>query len=138
MTSSSSYIALDVGEVRIGVAYTIANTSIAKPSGIIKNDEHVFEAITELATKHHAQAIIIGLPRGLRGQNTDQTSYAMQFGQRLQKHVDIPLIYQDEALTSHRAQQELAAAGKQPQQGDIDALAASYILQDYISEKVSA
>jgi RNase H-fold protein (predicted Holliday junction resolvase) len=57
-----------------------------------------------------------------------------QFGASLAQQVDLPLSWQDEAVTSAQAEAELVQRKKPYTKGDIDALAAVYILNDYLSE----
>ena len=129
---SNTYAALDVGEVRIGVALTPKGVRIAQPYGVIANDDSVMQSIRKLIDQEQITALAIGLPRGLQGQETDQTRYVRDFVQRLQGYIDTPIELQDEALTSHKAEEELAARGKKFEKGDIDALAACYILEDFL------
>jgi putative transcription antitermination factor YqgF len=68
----------------------------------------------------------------LQGQETDQTGYVRNFVATLQKEISTPIVLQDEALTSHHAEEELESRGKPYAKGDIDALAACYILEDYL------
>lgn len=126
-------VALDVGEVRIGFASNPSGVSMAQPRGFIANDDKVLKSILTIIQKEQAQVLVVGLPRGLQGQETDQTLYVREFIESLKPKIAIPIVLQDEALTSVKAEQELDARGKQYQRGDIDALAASYILDDYLT-----
>lgn len=129
----STYAALDVGEVRIGVALTPKGVRIAQPYGVIANDQSVVDAIKNLISSEQITALAIGLPRGLQGQETDQTRYVRKFVKQLQSAIGIPIHLQDEALTSVKAEAELTARGKEFAKGEIDALAACYILEDFLS-----
>jgi putative Holliday junction resolvase len=77
--------------------------------------------------------LVAGLPRGLDGQETAQTQYARMFGDQLAAQLQLPVYYQDEAVTSQQAKAELEARGKPYAKGEIDALAATYILEDYLA-----
>ncbi|MDQ5886307.1 MAG: putative pre6S rRNA nuclease [Patescibacteria group bacterium] len=132
MPAIRACLALDIGEVRIGVAANPAGLSIAQPRGYIANDDKVRKVIQSYIDKEKAEVLVVGLPRGMQGQETDQTKYVRNFIQELQTFVTIPIVLQDEALTSVKAEQELDARGKTYERGDIDALAASYILDDYL------
>lgn len=127
-----SCLALDVGEVRIGVAANPQGVSMAQPRGFIVNDEKVVKAIQTHIDKEHSEILVVGLPRGMQGQETDQTMYVRDFVESLKPKINLPIVLQDEALTSVKAEQELDARGKPYERGDIDALAASYILDDYL------
>jgi putative Holliday junction resolvase len=127
-------IALDVGERRIGVAAAGQSTRLASPLTTILNDETVFESISRLLTDQHASALVVGLPRGMSGQTTKQTGVIEAFVLRLRQHTDLPIYWQDEALTSRQAEKELAARGKPFEKGEVDALAACYILEDFLKD----
>ncbi|MCX6728115.1 MAG: Holliday junction resolvase RuvX, partial [Candidatus Saccharibacteria bacterium] len=53
---------------------------------------------------------------------------------KLEKVIIVPTHLQDEALTSVKAEEELKSRGMPFEKGDIDALAATYILQDFLDE----
>jgi putative Holliday junction resolvase len=132
MLTTSVYASLDVGEVRIGIASTPKGVQLAQPRGVIINDEHVVQSILEFIANEQAEVLVVGLPRGLQGQETAQTKYVRDFVLNLQKEVTVPVVLQDEALTSHHAEEELESRGKPYDKGDVDALSACYILDDYL------
>lgn len=132
MPATNVYVALDIGEVRIGVASNPSGVHIAQPRGVIANDQNVVVSIKKLISDEHAVALIVGLPRGLQGQDTEQTKYVRDFVHKLQDSISVPIQWQDEAMTSVHAEEELSSRGKPFEKSDIDALAATYILQDYL------
>lgn len=132
--SLSTALALDVGTQRIGVAAANSIARIASPLVTLINDESIMDRIAELIKTESAHVLVVGLPRGLNGQETGQTQLVRDFVLELEKHIDIPVVFQDEALTSQKAEDELASRGKPFEKGDIDALAATYILEDYIQD----
>ena len=77
------------------------------------------------------------MPRGLDGQRTEQTIYTENFVQELKSHLKLPVYTQDEAVTSRKAEEELTKRGKQYTKEDIDSLAATYILDDFLQEKAN-
>lgn len=128
-------LALDIGAQRIGVASANIIARIASPLVTISNDSATPETIKRLIADHDVELLVIGLPRGLDGQETGQTQTVRDFVEDLRRTLgDFPVQFQDEALTSRKAEEELAARGKPYQKGDIDALAATYILDDYLQE----
>jgi putative Holliday junction resolvase len=130
----ATIVALDVGERRIGVAVAGQATRLASPLSTIAHDEGVFTTLQGLITEHHASALVIGLPRGLSGQKTKQTEAIEAFVLQLRQHIAVPIYWQDEALTSRQAEAELEQRGKPYQKGDVDALAACYILEDFLKD----
>jgi putative Holliday junction resolvase len=131
MSQNNSYIALDVGEKRIGVAVGDSGIRIAVPFETIEVDGGELARIARVAADERAQAIIIGYPRNQSGEATAQTAYVEKFAERLHE-LNIEIIFQDESLTSVIAEQRLKQHGKPYTKGDIDAQAAAIILQDYM------
>lgn len=134
-SAQASVLALDVGEQRIGVAKANLIARIAAPLKTLQNSEHIYEEIKQLVAAEQARAVCVGLPRGLNGQHTHQTAAVEAFVRELKNALDIPVYLQDEAVTSRQAEAELQARGKPYAKGDIDALAATYILEDFLREQ---
>jgi len=133
-TTLTSIMALDVGERRIGVALAGSVAKLAQPLTTLEHTDNIFQMIAELAAEHHASELIVGLPRGLDGQETAQTIATRKFAAELEQAVNLPTHLQDEALTSRQAEIELKVRGQPHAKADVDALAATYILEDYLKE----
>ncbi len=129
---SSTVLALDIGTKKIGVARANLIARIAEPLTTLPNDDNFNDVLAKIISDQNASLLVVGLPRGLDGQDTDQTRYVRRFLDNLR--VDIPIHFQDEALTSVNAEQKLASQKKSFVKGDIDAQAASIILEDYLVE----
>lgn len=129
-------LGLDVGTVRIGVAVARHDVRIARPLTTLTVDDpdsDIMTRLTTLAQEQQAGMFVVGWPRGLQGQSTDQTHSTEAFAERLRQASGLPVSLQDEALTSQRAETELAQRGKPFAKADVDALAATYILEDYLT-----
>ncbi len=133
----SSVLALDVGGVRVGVAIMSIDAKLPHPLRTLTSQgQDLFAEIKSIINEESVSQLVIGLPRGLSGQNTSQTEETISFVETLKTQVTIPIDMQDEALSSSRAKDELEKRGKPYTKGDIDALAATYILEDwYIDHK---
>lgn len=126
-------LAIDVGSARIGLALARPITKIPKPYGTLDATIDVARALANIIAQESVSTIVVGLPRGLDGQETSQTVIVRSFANTyLPKNSAI--YYQDEALTSRKAEAELKQRGKPYNKGDIDALAATYILEDYMQD----
>ena len=134
---ASSILALDVGERRIGVAWADGGLRIPFPLVTIPADKAPILKIKELYEDQRAGLIVIGLPRNQQGEETAQSEYARNFAADLEKE-GLPVAFQDESLTSVLAEEELKKRGKPYQKEDIDSLAATLILQDYLQTKGQA
>jgi putative Holliday junction resolvase len=133
----SSIIALDVGEKRIGVARAGIEARLPEPLTTLENNSTIWQKLQTLCAEQAVHGVIIGLPRGLDGQETAQTRYARQFGIEAKQQLGLAIHFQDEAVTSKKAKHELSERGKDFSKGDIDALAATYILEDFLQNERS-
>lgn len=133
-TTPSSILALDVGEQRVGVAYASMAARLASPLTTLPNDASFMPRLQALIAERAVDTVVVGLPRGLEGQSTPQTEQVRAFADNLQKRTQLPVILQDEALTSVKAEQELRGRRRAYTKEDIDSLSATYILEDYLRE----
>jgi putative Holliday junction resolvase len=133
MSRSKSFLALDVGEKRIGVAVGDSNIRIAVPLETVAVDGDELSRIARIAVDENIDTIVVGYPRNQSGEATAQTAYAEAFAKKV---VDIApkVVFQDESLTSVLAEQRLQLHKKAYTKADIDAQAAAIILQDYMEQ----
>lgn len=126
-------LGLDVGEKRIGVARVDSDTKIAVPVGFINVDGSEWQEIARIARLNSTNFFVLGLPRSNEGNETKQTLYVRNFARTLmEKLPEARIRFQDESLTSVEAETRLKKRRKKYEKGDIDAEAASIILQDFI------
>jgi putative Holliday junction resolvase len=141
-------VGLDVGERRIGVAISDATCTLARPLGALRTtgldgnalDVTVAE-ISRLANEEDGVAsIVVGLPRHLDGSASAMTPRIERFGSRLRARTDLPVIFQDERLTSREAESRLASREKnwRVRKQRLDAAAAAIVLQDYLESHPAA
>ncbi len=133
----TNILALDVGERRIGVA--LANTLAKLPSPLttIANNQETWQNLRSLIDEHGVTHLVVGLPRNLSGDDTAQTAYCREFAETLKEKFSLDVTLQDEALTSHKAEEELKSRKTGFDKAAVDALAATYILDDYLGEHYS-
>lgn len=132
MSQARRYLALDIGEVRIGVAMADDTVRIAVPYDTIAMDEARFrQDVAQLVAQHTITTLVIGYPRNQSGEATQQTEYVERMAAQLHD-IDATVVFQDESLTSRLAEDRLRARGGAYTKADIDAEAAAIILQDYI------
>ncbi len=134
--ASNNLVALDVGEKRVGVAVARHGIKVARPLTTLQRDKEDFwQQLQTVLDAEQPEQLIIGLPRGLDGQETAQTAAVRRFADEAVSYTTLPIIWQDEALTSVKAKETLHLRGSSYQKGEVDALAASYILADYMEEQ---
>lgn len=131
----TNFMALDVGSKRIGIAIASAHARLPHPHSTLPNDDNIWLALADLCHHETIGTLVVGLPRGLDGQETTQTAYCRDFADRALERLGVTVHLQDEALTSRHAELELAARKKSStDRGEVDSLAATYILEDYLKE----
>ncbi|HSX47643.1 MAG TPA: Holliday junction resolvase RuvX [Patescibacteria group bacterium] len=127
-------LGVDFGDKRLGLAITSLSAKLPEPYLTLIIDNNIFKTLKQIITSENIKNVIVGMPRSLSGQDTDQTSKTKDFIDNLKKEVKIPIIEKDETLTSVKAEEELNSIGQQYKKTDIDALSAVYILEDWLRE----
>ncbi len=124
-------LALDFGKARTGVAMTDPSRTIVQPGEPIAkaNSSDGIATIAALVASQGVTRIVVGLPVGLRGDETKQTAQCRSFAARLAQHVDVPVELHDERYTSKLADRTVAATGTGASR---DSLAASHLLQSWM------
>ena len=126
-------IGLDVGTKRIGIAKADTSVRIAIPNGFVLVNGQEIPEILRIARLNDTNFFVVGLPRSNDGNETAQSAYARKFADTLAASMPGARIYfQDESLTSVVAEERLKKRKKNFEKGEIDAEAASIILQDFI------
>lgn len=133
-------LALDLGTRRIGLAVSDASGVLARPLAVIEASgsaqlDRVVSAIRETAAEEDGLAVVVaGLPRRLDGTPNEQTGRVVAFVAELRERIDLPVVLQDERLSSVEAESRLALRDRdwRSRKSKIDAAAAAVILQDYL------
>lgn len=132
MSESTTLLGLDIGEKRIGVARANTIAKLPEPLKALANDADFIRNLKNLIDEYKANQLIVGLPRGLDGQDTKQTKYVLDFVDELKLQIKLEISLQDEALTSVKAKEYLSSSKKSYQKSDIDSVSAMFILDDYL------
>ena len=133
--TSPTVLAFDYGSKRIGVALVGHDGAGPMPLTTIDATADVWSQVRHLITKHQPNLLVVGWPRGLDGQTTQQTRAAEEFAEQLGLHTGKEVALQDEALSSEEAQSRLnPKLTIKQQRAQIDAVAAQVILEDYLRE----
>ena len=132
-------IALDIGTVRIGIATSDIMEIIASAYEVYrrKNLDVDVKYIAELVSKLDAGEIVIGLPLKLDGTEGQSVEMAKSFGEKLSELINVPIVYQDERLSTVSAQRILIESGmrREKRKDKVDSIAATFILQTYLDKK---
>jgi putative Holliday junction resolvase len=119
-------LALDLGEVRTGVAISDPGGVIARPHGIVTRDELV-PRLRELVRRERIREIVVGVPRNLRGEAGFQARRTMEVLSELRGALPgVRFVEWDERFTTR-----LAAGSRK--RGPVDDVAAAHMLQEYLT-----
>ena len=133
-------MALDVGDVRIGVAVSDLMGVIANPLETYTRKGNLdvdAQYIVDLAKSKEVSLLISGLPLGLKGQENEQTAKTREFIDKIKEICDLPVEYLDERFTTLSAERVLIEGNvrRENRKKVIDKVAATIILQNYLDRK---
>jgi len=123
-------LGIDFGLKNIGLA--LSESELAEPFGQLKitTIALLVEKLKKICLEQKIELIVLGLPEG------KIATPVKQFGQNLQKTINLPLIFQDETLTSKEATQKMLEIGKPLKKRREDhVFAACLILQAYLDQQ---
>lgn len=134
-------MAIDYGDAHTGVA-------VSDPTGLLAGftatitayrPESAAEQIAALAREHGAEELVLGHPRNMDGTRGPRAEKAESFAELLRASTGLPVTLWDERRTTIDAHQILFSAGKNARQRkkNVDAVAASLILEGYLAYKRS-
>ena len=130
-------IALDIGDVRIGVAVSDFMRIIANPreTYIRKNEDADIEYFIQLAKKEEADTFVVCLPINMDGTECPRVELCRAFGEKLREKSGLKVEYQDERLTTVTAERMLIKADvrREKRKQVIDKVAATIILESYLN-----
>jgi putative Holliday junction resolvase len=130
---------MDVGDRRIGLAVSDAQGSIARPLDIIerRDDDQAISEIENLIGVHDVGTVVVGIPYLMDGTVGHQGEKIRLFVAKLAERVTVPIEYRDESLTTSRARSLMKVTrGKKKRRTEKDdAIAAAWLLQEYLDEK---
>lgn len=140
MSELSRLLAIDYGEKRIGLALSDAMRMFAKPYDTIANVsfENTLQKLNEVIKEQHVGTVIVGIPWGVEGNETEKTKETMAFLELLKQQLSVPVIGADERYTTSEANQILKEMGYDWKKARkvIDSVAACMILKGYLERNV--
>jgi putative pre-16S rRNA nuclease len=141
-SESGRVLGIDLGDRRIGVALGDPTGTIAQPLPTLKKragKRMPVQAVVELVRKHHARAVVLGLPLAPSGEETDWCRAVRAFGDQVSGRAGVDVHYIDERYTSARAERAVREMGlprrKRAEKDRIDAGAAVLILQAWLDRE---
>jgi putative Holliday junction resolvase len=131
-------LGFDFGMRRIGIAVGQTTTHTASSLETVSHGRDPdWAAIDRLVREWKPALLLVGLPLGRDGEETDMSKAARRFGASLENRYSIDVEYADERLTSRAAESrfaELRAAGsaRRKDAGQLDAMSAQIILENWL------
>ena len=131
-------LGIDYGDSRIGLAMSDPIKIIASPFKTIRNEgnEKCLQVFQSLIKEKDVEAIIVGLPIGLKGQETVQTKKVREFAKLLYA-LKLPIHLEDERLSSVSAEKSMIQQNIKTGHNKelIDQRAAAIILQQFLDKQ---
>lgn len=131
-------LCFDFGLRRIGVAIGQTATYTANSLQTVSHRQKPdWLAIDRLVAEWKPSTLLVGLPLGPDGEETDMSKAARRFGAALHKRYSLDTHYADERLSSRAAQERFAerrASGelRRKDSAQLDAMAAQVILENWL------
>jgi putative Holliday junction resolvase len=129
-------LAVDPGDKRIGLAISDPSQRIANPLVVIKHVSRAADAarIAEIASENNVGLIVIGSPLDSEGNAGPQARKSERLADIIRLQTEISVILWDESGSSQEAEkaQQLLRVKRKRRREQLDALAATVILQDFL------
>lgn len=133
-TLPRALIGLDPGTRTIGVAISDVDWTLASPVKTIRRTKFTQDVgvLKEILDRESIAGLVIGMPYNMDGSSGPRAQSVRAFRRLLAEHIDLPMLFWDERLSSSQAADTLKAAGRsaRERQETIDAAAAAHILSD--------
>ena len=132
-------MAVDLGQVRTGLAVPDPTEQLASPVGTIteKNTDKLLEKVAAAAREQGVQQLVVGHPRNMDGSRGESARRAETFAASLEKAAALPVVLWDERMTTVSAigyLNQTDTRGKK-RKAVVDTVAATIILQDYLDSR---
>ena len=129
-------LALDLGERRSGVAVSdeLGMFAHARPAIHATGARQLVAEVAALVAREGADAVVVGVPLALSGNDTDQTRRVRALIAELRESLAVPLILWDERLSTTEAAR-YAPGRTRRQSGDLDSAAAALVLQAVLDSR---
>ena len=135
------YLGLDLGTKTLGVALSDLTKTISSPVKIIRFEEgeviKTIPELKELIDEFNVEKIILGFPKNMNNTVGESGERTLVFKDILEQEFNIPVIMQDERLTTVEATNYMLGAdmSRKKRKEKIDSLAANIILQTYLDKE---
>ena len=130
-------LAIDFGLKRVGLAVSDPMQIIARALETVQyqSRKELLRRLVEIIRQNEIAGIVMGLPRHMDGSEGEMAKLVRALMTELAARVSIPIMAWDERLSSvqaERALREMGFSARKTKRGDVDRMAAVFILQSYL------
>jgi putative Holliday junction resolvase len=136
--SAGRVLGVDLGARRVGVAVSDPERRVAVPVTVIDSKSaDCLAVLAQLAVEYEAGLVVVGVARSLSGADGTQAARHRAAIDQMAARLAIPIVEQDERLSTVAAHRALGAAGldSRRRRGVVDAAAAAWILQGFLDRQ---
>lgn len=134
-------MALDIGEVRVGVAVSDPGERVASPVCVLPAAEvtSAAKSFRRLLEDWEPELLLCGLPLTLAGEEGPQAARVRKVSSQVSAATGLPVAFADERLSSAAAKRSLREKGydERAMRGKVDMIAASLFLQAWLDERAA-
>jgi putative holliday junction resolvase len=143
LPSAGRLLAIDLGEVRIGLALSDPGQVLASPAETLQvprdQDGPALDALVNAASRHEAAGLVIGYPKRLDGREGASARRARWFAEQLEERTGLPAVLWDERFSTTEAERVMLGqdASRADRRQNIDRVAAAVLLQGVLESRRS-
>ncbi len=128
-------LGLDIGTKRTGIA--LESDGLIREYSTLSAADDVVTQIAQICQQEKIEEIIVGLPLDNDGQMTPQSSYVVEVVKNIEAVIKLPIIYEDEYLTTYEAERQMAQQRISPEERErrVDQYSAKLILEQYVNQQ---
>ncbi|WP_101758543.1 Holliday junction resolvase RuvX [Oceanicoccus sp. KOV_DT_Chl] len=138
LLDAKSILCFDYGTKSIGVAIGQSITQTANPLIDLKAQDGIpsWEEIKKILDEWRPDLLLIGLPLNMDGSESELSTRAKKFANRLHGRFGLPIAMADERLSSFAAKGEIIqqTGSRDFKKNNVDSLAAKIILESWFTE----
>ena len=134
------YLGLDLGSRTLGCSISDKSGIFARSYKIIRHNEEyerLLKDVKEIVELEHIDRIVLGYPKNMDNSIGTKAELSIEFKERLEDTLKLPVYLQDERLTTKQAQDILISndTSRKKRKKVIDSMAACIILQSYLDKE---
>lgn len=131
------YLGLDLGSKRLGIALSDKGGVVAANYKVVHHNEDYEKLVDEIVSivrEEQVEKIVLGFPKNMNNTIGPKGELSIDFKKMLEEKLDIPVVLQDERLTTKSALDVLIKGNvsRKKRREVVDAMAATIILQTYL------